>query len=78
MEFNEQVKAAASRLASRLSPWFTGPRVGIATENGRTVLVVYLSSRRNNSQVPQEWEGYPVRVDYSGNLRPLSEHPKFG
>ena len=72
MEFNEQVKEAARRLASRLSFWFAGLRVGIATENGRTVLIVYLPSHRNNSEVPTEWEGYPVRVDYSGTIRPLS------
>jgi hypothetical protein len=78
MEFNEQVKDAAKRLANKLSLLFSGPHVGIANENGRTVLVVYLSNRRHKRDIPQEWEGYPVRIDYAGRFNPLSDQQTVG
>lgn len=74
MAFDETTKQAAIRLGQRLAgkQWYSS--VGIGTENGRPILIIYLarSLGRDRQDVPEEWEEIPVRVQYMGRVTPAA------
>lgn len=72
MAFDEKTRQAAIRLGQRLvgMPWYS--HVGITSEGGRSVLIIYLSRAlgRDRDRVPETWEGFPVRVQFLGRITP--------
>jgi hypothetical protein len=68
MAFTEQSKEATKRLAENLAgkPWVFG--VALSEERGRPILIVYLNNPNSRSDVPTNWEGFPVRT-HSFQLR---------
>jgi hypothetical protein len=72
MVFDEHVKASAIRLgqALREKPWFSS--VGVSEEAGRPVFILYLRSAPGpeRDSIPKEWDGFAVRTERLGKLRP--------
>jgi hypothetical protein len=70
MAFDDQTKQAAIRLGQAFGrkPWYSS--IGISSEKGRPVLIIYTSRRAGRSQVPASWEGIPVRLQHIGRLTP--------
>ncbi len=63
---------AAGTLAAELrnQPWLT--TVGVGLRNGRTVLFLYVNSKRDTrlASPPSQWEGFPVVIEKMANLHP--------
>jgi hypothetical protein len=82
MGFSEQTKEAAKRLANSLTMQHGGQpsvfSVGITEEYGTPILIVHLNRPNIQLSVPTEWEGFPVRTEYIGRVRPLSRKKRFG
>jgi hypothetical protein len=74
MAFNEKTIYAATNLGDRLqgNPWFSS--VGVAEEEDRPVLIVYLrrKSKAIDGLIPHVWEGIPVRLREIGKISSLS------
>ena len=74
MVFDEQIKASAVRLGKVFQdkPWFSS--VGISEESGTPSFIVYLRSApgKDRNSIPKEWEGYSVRTERIGKLRPAA------
>jgi hypothetical protein len=74
MVFDKHIKASAMRLGEVLhdKPWFSS--VGISEENGSLTFIIYLRSApgRDRNSIPKEWEGYSVRTERIGKLRPAT------
>jgi hypothetical protein len=74
MVFDKDIKASALRLGQIFQdkPWYSS--VGISEENGSAVFIVYLlrAPGRDRDSIPKEWEGYPVRTERIGKLRPAA------
>jgi hypothetical protein len=74
MVFDKDIKASAVRLGKVFhgKPWYSS--VGISKENGSPVFIVYLRSApgRDRNSIPKNWEGYPVRSERIGKLRPAA------
>ena len=70
MAFDDRTKRAAIRLGEALArnPWYSS--VGISTDKGRPVLIIYTSRRIGRGKVPDSWEGIPVRPQHVGRLTP--------
>ena len=73
MVFEQTTIDMANRLAAVLGskPWFSS--VGIsAAEDGDVALIVYLKRkpRKDESRIPTEWEGVPVKAQQLGKVRP--------
>lgn len=74
MAFNEETIYAATNLGDRLqgNTWFSS--VGLAEEQDKPVLIVYLrrKSKAIDSLIPPVWEGIPVRSREIGKISSLS------
>jgi hypothetical protein len=70
MAFDSQTKDAAVRLdqSLRREPWYSN--VGIGSESGEPVLIIYTRYRTADDKVPSSWEGIPVRLRYVGRWMP--------
>jgi len=74
MAYDERTKQAALRLGERLSgkPWYAS--VGIAGNDNGVELIVYSRRRlpKDETAVPETWDGLPVRVRTMGTVVPGS------
>lgn len=72
MASHDDVKKSALSLNQHLSQFSWMVSVGSSTEGGLPVLMVYIkkSSARVRAQIPEHWEGLPVRIRAIGNVRP--------
>jgi hypothetical protein len=74
MVFDKDIKASALRLGKIFQdkPWYSS--VGISEENGTPVFIVYLRTApgKDRSSIPKDWEGYSVRTERIGKLRPAA------
>ena len=65
MAFDDRTKRAAIRLGEALgrNPWYGS--VGISTDKGRPVLIIYTRRRISRGKVPDSWEGIPSGLNMS-------------
>lgn len=74
MVFGKDIEASARRFGKVFhdKPWFSS--IGISEENGTPVFIVYLRSApgRDRNSIPKDWEGYSVRTERIGKLRPAA------
>jgi hypothetical protein len=64
------IKEAGESLYQHLNgpDWFQ--TVGVADDgNGGGELYVY-TARRKHGSIPKNWEGYPVKIEYVGKVKP--------
>jgi len=60
--------------AQRLWEWLTEQRIpellSIGAVERTSEIIVYLGKKRDeHASIPQEWEGHPVRLRKTGNIR---------
>ncbi len=72
MASDNKSRQAAISLGRRLAGkrWYSS--VGIGRERGKEILIIYTNRAlgRNREQLPEAWEGVPVRIRYLGRVLP--------